>query len=188
MSYQKKGGKLRPFIDLKNVNDFIDTPYFKNESIETASEFIEYDDRCVTYDLKNGYHHISVQSDFYTYLGFKWRKCTYVWQVLQFGLSCSGYFFNKVVRVVVQYLRLWDCKFTFFVDDGLLTADVDKITDHADLVKGTLCDLGFHINYEKSNLTPCTRIEWIGYIIDMLVENNVPWLYIPKPRIRKNKK
>ena len=181
----KKGDKLRLVIDLRRVNIFIDTPYFKNEGIEVASQYINHKDVCVSFDLKNGYHHIPVHPEYQTYLGFKWNDEFYVWQVFPFGLSCSGYYFNKTVRCVVKYLRQCGCKITFFVDDGLLTATTSAITDHTDLVKHALEDLGFHINYEKCQLVPSEKIQWIGYIIDTIGEDGIPWVYIPQARIRK---
>ena len=183
----KKTGKKRLIVDLRAVNDHIDNRYFKNEGIEVASQHIQYGDECVTFDLKEGYHHIPIHSSDQTYLGIQWRGRYYVWQVCPFGLSSSGYFFNKTVRAVTQYLREQGLRITFFVDDGLLAARPDQITDHKDLVLHTLEELGLQVNFDKSSLDPSQVVEWVGYEIDTSGTDGNPWIYIPKQRIRKLK-
>ena len=46
---------------MRSLNVHVDTPYLKNESIDTVSQFIEYNEQCVTFDFKNGYCHISAE-------------------------------------------------------------------------------------------------------------------------------
>jgi ribonuclease HI len=180
----KKGNKLRLVTDLRKVNQYINTPYFRNEDIEVASKYIQSGDSMISIDLKNGYHHIPINTAFQQYLGFAWRNKHYVWQVCPFGLSSSGYYFNKIVRAVVQFLRLQGLRIVFFVDDGLLIAKRSEVTDQCDTLVHTFEELGFIIHYDKSHLVPTTRTEWIGYIIDSSGKN-VPWIYIPRSRINK---
>ena len=118
----KKNKKLRLIVDLRPLNEHIKVPYFCQETIDKVCELVEFDDHFVSIDLKNGFHHIPVNSEFRKYLGFEWKGKYYIFNVLPFGLNISPYFFNKTVRAVVQYLRSLRLRFTSFVDDGLLAS------------------------------------------------------------------
>ena len=181
----KKNKKFRLVVDLRRLNEHINNPYIKNEGIDTAASHIQYGDKCVTFDLKDGYHHIPVATEDQTYLGIYWRGNYYVWQVYPFGLSSSGYFFNKTIREVVKYLRGLGVRTTVFVDGGLVTASSSEITDQTDLVIHTFEDLGFSINYNKSMLQPSNTVEWLGYIINTTGPDQTPWITIPPGRIQK---
>lgn len=181
----KKHDKLRLVTDLRCVNEYLSCPYFRNEGIDVVSQYIRYNDVMCSIDLKNGYHHIPVHPSDQKYLGFAWDQKYFVWQVCPFGLSISGYCFNKCIRAVVEYLRVQGLRIIFFVDDGIIFADRGSITDHCDTLIHTLQELGFTINFEKSELHPQTKLQWIGYNIDSVGENNEPWLSIPRQRIQK---
>ena len=58
----KKNNKKRLICDLRHVNEHVYTPYFKNENIESVAPNIKYGDRCVQFDLNNGYFHIPTTS------------------------------------------------------------------------------------------------------------------------------
>ena len=85
--------------------------------------------------------------------------------VTPFGLSVSPYYFNKILRPVIAYLRDLGVRLSVYVDDFCLASSSAGIADHSDLLVHTLTDLGFHINYGKSLLKPSTRLDYIGYTI-----------------------
>lgn len=127
----KKGNKFRLIIDLRAINKHVKCPYYKNEGIETVCDYIEVGDNLITLDLKDGFHHISVNEQYRTYLGFKWRNRYFVWNVLPFGLNASPWFFNKVIRAFVTFVRNSGIRFCMFVDDGILLAQPELISDHS---------------------------------------------------------
>lgn len=98
-------------------------------------------------------------------MGFSYKNCYDCWKVLPFGLSCSPYYFNKVIRPVITYLRSIGLRVTVFVDDFLLASNISCITDHVDQLLQTLTDLRFEINLDKSQLKPCQPVQYIGYSI-----------------------
>ena len=59
------------------------------------------------FDLKSGYHHISIYKFHGKYLRFAWNvggePRYYVFTVLPFGLATACYTFTKVVRPLVRY-------------------------------------------------------------------------------------
>ena len=66
----------------------------------------------------------------------------YRWTVCPFGLSCSPYYFYKVLRPVITYLRVLGIRVSVFVDDVLLADVAASITDSTDCLLHTLSDLG----------------------------------------------
>ena len=86
-----KDEKLRLVLDLRHVNNYVKVDKFRYENLKTASEFIEKDDFFGTFDLKSGYHHISIAEEYQKYLGFSWTYDDgttkfYEFLVLPFGL------------------------------------------------------------------------------------------------------
>ena len=184
----KKGGKLRLITDLRRLNEHVDPPAFQHESIHTVGQTIRTGDHMVTFDLKNGFFHVPVHPEDQKYLGFQFDNQWYTWKVLPFGLSCSPYFFCKVLRPVIRYLREQRIRLVLYVDDCLVLASADCISDHRDFTVQVFEELGFIINYPKSDLTPSVRKQYIGYIIDSEGPGGQPWLYICARKIRKLKK
>lgn len=79
-------------------------------------------------------------------------------------MCASPFYFNKVIRPVIVYFRSTciGLRVTVFVDDFLLASSISSATDHAEQLIQTLTELGFTINFEKSQLFPS---QYIGYSI-----------------------
>ncbi|MES9880717.1 MAG: reverse transcriptase domain-containing protein [Sedimenticola sp.] len=181
----KKGNKLRLVCDLRQINDYCTPPKFVYENIDTVLNLVEYNDKFVSTDLKNGFHHVFVREEDRKYLGIYWRGDYYQWRVLPFGWSCSPYFFCKILRPLTEYLRVLGLKIVIYVDDILLISPSSDIEHHKDILLHTLNKLGWFIKYEKCSLDPSTRINYIGYSIDSVGENCAPVLKINSERVRK---
>ena len=126
------------------------TPKFNQEGTSVVSELIEAEDQLITIDLQDGFHHIGVHESCQTYLGFMWKNRYYVWTALPFGVKCAPYFLNKILRPCIAFLRNNGIRLAPFVDDMLVMAKQMCITDHKDFVINTLEDLGWHLNWNKS--------------------------------------
>jgi ribonuclease HI len=183
----KKAGGLRLIHDLRLLNRYIDPPKFINEGIDTVIDLVQSKDEIITVDLKNGFHHVPICVDHQQYLGFRWGNKYYTWAVLPFGLNASPYFFYKVLRPVISYLRQQGLRVSLWVDDFILFSNTSKIQEHKKLFIDTLHELGWRINLEKSVLIPKREANYIGYVIATDVAE-YPIIRIPKSRIRKLKK
>ena len=117
----------------------------------------------MTADIKDEFFHVPVAREHRDYLGFSYKRLLYRWKVLPFGLCCSPYCFSKVVRPVITYLRSIGLQVTVYVDDFLLAAEESCSADHIDQLIHTLTELGFIINFEKSQLVASNKISYIGY-------------------------
>ena len=106
-------------------------------------------------------------------------------RVLPFGLSCSPYFFGKILKPVITYLREDNIRLCAYVDDFFLAASENDIGLHKNILVQTLGKLGWCINYEKSSLNPEQNKLHVGYDISTSGE---PIIKIPLSRCRKLKK
>ena len=123
------------------------------------------DDKFVAADIKDGFFHVPIAKEHRDYLGFCYKGVYYRWSVLPFGICCSPYYFCKIVRPVVTYLRSIGLRITVYVDDFLLAVERSCATDHIDQLIKTLTELGFTINFEKSTLVASNKINYIGYTL-----------------------
>ena len=162
----KKTGGYRLITDFRQLNAFCNSCTFKQEDIRNVEKVVEQKDFFTSIDLKDGFYHIPINCDNREYLSFQFEGKYFSYVVLPFGFSLSPYFFTKVLRPVVKYLRSQGVRLSLYVDDFLICASASVITDHTDLVIHTLNDLGLKINLEKSVLRPCQIIDYLGYTID----------------------
>ena len=164
--------KLRLVLDLRHVNKYVDMKHFKHEDLHTFADMFEEGDFFFIFDLKSGYHHISIHADFIKFLGFKWtfkngRTICYVFVVLPFGLNIASHIFTKVVRPLVEKWRGAGIKAIVYIDDG-----INGKKTYAEAVRASRtvnCDLknaGFIVNDEKTTWEPSQRGKWLGMNID----------------------
>ena len=52
--------------------------------------------------FKNGFFHVKIEETYRDYLGFKFENKFYRWAVCPFGLNCSPYYFNRVLKPVTH--------------------------------------------------------------------------------------
>ena len=79
------------------------------------------------FDFKSGVHHIDVNENFKTYLGFSWKIDVkvrhFVFIVLPFGLNSAPHLFTKIVCPLVKYWQKHLIKISYFLDGGLGVAE-----------------------------------------------------------------
>jgi hypothetical protein len=63
--------KLRLILDLRYANSFLRIDSFRYESLKEVSSLCKLKDYICTVDLKFGYHHVDIHSEFWQYLGFE---------------------------------------------------------------------------------------------------------------------
>ena len=58
--HSEKNGKLLLVVDCRHLNNYKDCPKFTQEGIETVAHQIKEDDKLISVDLKNGFHHVKL--------------------------------------------------------------------------------------------------------------------------------
>lgn len=177
-------GKERLILDLRHVNKHISVPKVKFEDWRIVAQYLIPDSHGFVFDLKSGYHHISIFPTYQQYLGFFWvenniRKF-YMFTVLPFGLNVSGYIFTKVVRQLVKHWRINNIKIVVYLDDGFGVAENAEICkQYAKKVKADLVASGFVPNKDKCVWEPSQSVTWLGFVWNLMQCR----LYIPESKI-----
>lgn len=177
--------KLRLVLDLRHVNKHVQVVKFRYEDLKVVSDLFEENDHIFTFDLKSGYHHVPIHEEFTTYLGFSWEYQGvikyFVFLVLPFGLNSACYIFTKLMRQLVKKWRSQGIKCVMYLDDGIGGDKSGKATKIRDIVISDVNSSGLTINLEKSSLTPETRKQWLGLIID----TKLTMFFVPQIKIEK---
>ena len=163
----KKTGDMRPVINLKPLNVFVQKIHFKMENINTALHTIAPGDYLVSIDLKDAYFSILIFKPHRKFLRFKWSDQTYEFTCLPFGYSLAPRVFTKVLQPVISHLRENSYRVVIFLDDiHFIGSSVEECLSKLSFLRDLLQSLGFVINVNKSQLIPVTRIVYLGFIID----------------------
>lgn len=163
----KKDGSLRPVINLKNLNLFVDYQHFKQENLSFVFDIIQKDDFLTSIDLTDAYFSISIHDDFKKFLRFTWKGDILEFQVLSFGLACAPRVFTKILKPVFAFFRKFGIRCVFYIDDSLhMNQNFVDCQKETDFMVNKIDDLGFRVNRKKSVLSPTKRIIFFGLIID----------------------
>lgn len=163
----KSGGGKRFILNLKKLNEFVDSPHFKMEDLRTAIRLTHKNVYMTTIDLKDAYFLISVDIRDRKYLRFTFEGQLYEFTCLPFGLSAAPFCFTKIMKPILSHLRSKNITMVNYLDDFLIFGEsFDICLFHTKLVLEFLQSLGFIINDNKSRLTPSTNTKFLGFLID----------------------
>lgn len=117
-----KSGKFRLISDCRYLNSFLNVPHFKHEDLRDLPNIAQPNDYMFSIDLTDGYFHVPLKPEHWTYLGFECCHSTYVCTCLPFGLSPAPAVFSKVMREIVGHLRSKGVRVLPYLDDFLFFA------------------------------------------------------------------
>jgi hypothetical protein len=178
----KHGPKLwRLVIDQRRLNLCLAALRCKFESLATLIRLAGRGWWAITFDLAQGYHHISIHSDSCPWFGFRIGQDWYRYRVLPFGLRWSPWVFTKVIRTMVKSWRVLGVLVFVFVDDFAVVASspeaLRQIRDT--IISPSLAELGWVRETSKGQWEPSQRVEVMGLLLD-LQEGLVS---IPEPKL-----
>ena len=135
-------------INLKKLNEFVQTEHFKMKGISVVKDTIQREDWMVKVDLKDAYFMVPIHKEHRALLKFQFQEATYQFQCLPFGLACAPWAFTKVTKPVIALLRQLGVRLVCFINDVLIMAETPQLArDH-----GLVENLGFIISHKKWNL------------------------------------
>lgn len=165
----KKGADgWRLIWDGRYVNSHLQTPSFQYEGLEAMPDILQPNDYMITLDLCKGFHHIDIQEEFWTFLGFEWEGQFYMFTSLPFGLASAPWAFTKVTREIIRKWRRAGHRCSGYIDDSIHAAqEAGKLAAFvAQVVIPDLENCGFLVNLAKSALQPQQQAKYLGMIID----------------------
>lgn len=164
---RKRNGTYRMILNLKPFNKNVEYFHFKMDTFDMAIKLLFENCYMASLDLKDAYYSVPIHVDFRKYLRFIWNGKTFQYNALPNGLSCGPRKFTKLMKPVYATLRKLGINVSGFLDDLLIVGhSAHELEAHVQTVVHTLQNLGFVINFEKSNLKPCTRLRHLGFMID----------------------
>jgi hypothetical protein len=163
----KKKGGVRSVFNLKKLNQYLEAPHFKMETIKEVSQMISPNDYLVSIDLSDAFLHIGLHQDSRRFLRLKWKGQIYQYCTTAFGLASSPYVFTKVCRPILEHFRSQGYKISAYLDDWILAASSRQLAiQQAQAVVTLLQQLGWLVNFKKSVLTPTQQLEYLGFVLN----------------------
>lgn len=160
---------MRFIINLKYLNAFINTTHFKLEDKSTAMRLMRQGHFMAKLDFKDAYFLVPIFADHRKFLRFTFQGHFYEFNCLCMGFNVAPYVFTKIIRPVVTFLRAQGFLSVSYLDDFLLLGrDFKECLENVHATVSLLEELGFVINYAKSCLTPCTRLDFLGFTFDTI--------------------
>jgi hypothetical protein len=102
----KKSGEFRPIVNLKVLNKFVCSPYFKMEGVSSLQEIIRPDDCFTNIDLKNAYLTMPLHRENRNFIQIRWGGGQlFQFKMLAFGLASAPLLFTKILKPIVTFLR-----------------------------------------------------------------------------------
>ena len=123
----KKGGQMRPVINIKKINEWVIPQHFKMEGMGTLRELLRTNNRV---DLKDAYFTVPIHPSHHPYLRFMVGQEHYQFTCLSFGLSCAPWVFTKVIKPIAIFLRSMGVHMIVYIDDILMGDSPDQVECH----------------------------------------------------------
>ena len=163
---KKTLGKSRPIVSLKYTNRYIRKVPFRMTTTKQIKTWLRPGCYMTSLDLQDAYFSIPIHPRFWRYTRFVWRKLTFEYKVVMFGLGPSARVFTKILRAAILFLRNeFGIEICGYIDDHLIQADLTELSYlHTEVAILTFHCLGFSVNFPKSVLTPTQRLPHLGFL------------------------
>ncbi|KAG1283530.1 hypothetical protein G6F66_010889 [Rhizopus arrhizus] len=163
----KKTGGCRPVFNLRTLNQYVDCPHFKMETIQQVSLMVQPGDYMTSIDLSDTFLHLSVHPEHRPYLRFHWKGSAYQFKTTPFGLSIVPYWFTKITKPILEWARQQGIRLNAYLDDWIILGKTKaEAMRHTQLILQCLTSLGWLINLKKSQTQPTQTLEHLGFELD----------------------
>lgn len=163
----KPDGSKRFIINLKRLNEYIQTFHFKLEDLRTAVKLLTPDAFMCSIDIKDAFFSIPMNENYKKFLRFSFKGSLYQFKCLPFGLCTSPMVFTKVMKPIISFLRSEGLISSIYLDDILcIGKDFDTCLHNAMKTVDLISKLGFSVNYKKSCLVLSQTCKYLGFILN----------------------
>ena len=160
----KPGNRWRPVIDLSCLNKFLAISKFTMETPESIRASLRKNEWVTSIDLTDAYLHIPIHPHSQKYLRFHHKGVSYQFTSLPFGLATAPLTFTNVVKEVRLLALQRGIRIHQYLDDWLVRApSKEECHKQTQKLLNLIRDLGFIVNFKKSELVPSQRFDFLGY-------------------------
>ncbi|KAL0151550.1 hypothetical protein M9458_053132 [Cirrhinus mrigala] len=159
----KRGGGLRPILDLRILNKHLRKYKFKMPTFKTPSHFIHEKDWFTLVDLEDVNFHIGIYPAHRKFLRFAYQGTAYEFMTVPFWLSLAPRTFCRCIEAALSLLRTAGLRVSAYLDNLLLCSPSRQQAEtDTKMLVSHLERLGFKINETKSCLVPTQEIVYLG--------------------------
>ena len=163
----KKDGSLRMILNLKRFNVHVEYQHFKMDSLHSAVQLMRPDCFMASVDLKHAYYSVAMHQEDQKYLQFEYRGRLFQFTCLPMGIACAPRLFTKLCKPVYATLRRKGHIIVGYIDDSYLqSATFEECEENVKDVVDLFTKVGFVVNFDKSELIPCQKVEFLGFELD----------------------
>ena len=157
----------RTILDLSTLNEYIKCPTFKMTTTSDVRNSLQIGDYTTSVDIRDAFHHVPVHPIFSKFLGFILNRKKFIFRGMPNGLCIGPRVFTKLLKVVIQSLRLKGIKILAFIDDILLWAESAEICEqHTAIARKEFEKRGFLLNFQKSRFKASQKFDYLGLYWD----------------------
>jgi ribonuclease HI len=165
----KRGGGLRPILDLRPINRALHKRAFKMTTLKQILAQVRPGDWFASVDLKDAYFHIQIAARHRRFLRFAFEGTAYQYSVLPFGLALAPRTFSKCVDAALSPLRSSGMRILNYLDDWLILAHSREVLiGHVEILLRHLDSLGMRVNEQKSVFTPSQTTTFLGVCLNSI--------------------
>ncbi len=162
----KKGGGLRPILDLRVLNRALHRLPFKMLTPKRIFGCVHPQDWFAAIDLKDVYFHVDPSAPQAIPAVCVRRTGILVQSPALRAVPVAPCLHERTEAALVP-LREQGVRILNYLDDWLILAQSrDQLCEHRDMVLSHLSQLGLQVNWEKSKLSPVQRISFLGMELD----------------------
>ena len=161
-----EGGR-RPISNLKNVNQFVQTTYFRLVTLWGILPFLRPGQYACKIDLKSAYFHMGIHPRDRPYLGVYVDGEFYRLCVLPFGLNVAPREWQRLMQPILNAVRERGALVWVYLDDWLIIGNTYReCLEHTRFLVQLLHRLGILVNVPKSCLEPSQEIIMLGFMLN----------------------
>ena len=120
----KKGDELRPVINLKPLNHFVEYLHFKMEGLSSLLVLINPNGYMITMDLKDASYRSRSMPITRNIYFFEWKSELWEFSSLPFELSSAPRVFTKVMKLLIGKIRSQGIRSVIDLDDMAVSETV----------------------------------------------------------------
>lgn len=159
-------GKKRLCHNMMPSNSYLPTMPFKLERLARVGPDIVFKDgHLLTADLTKAYYTVHMAEEALPYNCFFWRGKYYTSRCLLFGDGLGPYYFTKLGRPMLAFMRMIGINCTLYIDDFLSCVLPEASAKIARFQRAFLERLGWTIS-EKSCFEGATTQRFTGFEVD----------------------